>query len=384
MNQIVLGFDYMWATTGFVANEPGFGNARAQAFYGRVHSVMLFNRAAETNTVVSSNMLGSGLANCGYAASRWLEKSDTDIAVDGTSMMRPNYKYNSIETNEILMAYSQRHPEIPCVSDYSCAGQSLTTMQPANQSAKLNSPIYGMPYLHITQLPTGKVKRRILITDHPRNDVSSVSDPYGLFNSWYAFLRPYLTDLIQISDGNETVPGNGATFYKNLTNCIQMKNSQLITRWVPEFQYVQPKGIIDCTDTNLTTGNHNDGANQAYAWNQCQQWAGLIDGVPMQPWGVNTASGVTNTVQQFQGAWPIYTVTLSGSPCFWTNLTGTDCLVKFAGGAVTGVSINGVQDNTFPTIGTTMAGATTLSMFDVIGFTNSGVPTLQYKPLAPK
>src|SRR5665213_2184627 len=379
MNQIVLGFDYMWATNGFVQGN----NNRAQPFYGTVHSVMLFNRAAVSNVIVNNNMLGSSLANCGYRASRWLEKSDTDISIDGTSMMRPNYKINSIETNEIGMAYFQRHPEIPCVSDYSCNGQSISSMQSTSQSIKLGCPPYGFSYLHITQLPRGKVKKVILITDHPRNDQSIVgSGAKALFDSWYAPLRPYLTDLIQISDGNMGTNGNSTHgIMQVLTNNLMMQEDQVITKWVPEFKYVCIGGIMDINDTNLSTSAHNDGFNQAYAWDSCQQWAALIDGVPMRPFAHQSPSGVTNTTQEIGAVWPTYTVTLSGSPCFWTNLVATEAQVMFAGGIVTGISLNGSQVTSLAVAG----GTTTLSPFDVIGFTNTASPPFfQYKPLAPK
>ena len=53
----------------------------------------------------------------------------------------------------------------------------------------------------------------------------------------------------------------------------------------------------------------------------------------------------------------------------------------FAGGVVTGISLNGTQVSALAVGG----GTTTLSPFDVIGFTNTASPpSFQYKPLAPK
>ncbi len=74
------------------------------------------------------------------------------------------------------------------------------------------------------------------------------------------------------------------------------------------------------------------------------------------------------------GAAPM-SITLSGSPAFWTNNTPINGFVGFVGATVTGVSKNG---NAWPCALT--GGIIPLQIGEWAGFTNAGVPSVSFTP----
>jgi len=106
-------------------------------------------------------------------------------------------------------------------------------------------------------------------------------------------------------------------------------------------------------------GLHFDGTA---GWSAYQMMAGIM---------IQTRTGVNPWFIPGQLNNP---VVISGSPAFWTNNIGRNVWLSFSGGTVTGVSVNGYQ---WPVA--TAAGGIPLLPWDVVGFTNSGVPTAVYK-----
>jgi hypothetical protein len=278
LNQLHFGFSMAMNTNNYYWNGL-FNNATALGFSGKIHSIIVMNGWAGTNAIDSiGNITAPPMARALYKASRWFEPSETEVRITGTSIFQPGYIFadqaanTARYTNQISQFVAERHPEWPCIVDKSRAGCSIGSS--TNAGYQIGSPlVFGHNYFY--DLPA-KVKRKIEITDHPRNDgitnIAGALRARALFDTYYAPAAAAGVEIWACSDQN--ISTNDVNLqYTNNPNWTALayliKASPYIRKWVPEFLYVGPSCLVDINSTNLSSGAHFDGGN----YNEWNGWA---------------------------------------------------------------------------------------------------------------
>lgn len=383
LNQITLGWSQFGRTNlGLLPSYP------CEGFAGKIDSVMVFDRFAETNFIDSLGFIsGSPLANCAYAASRWLEPSTTELIVDGTSMMN-NGSYNGVGTsgnvysNCVWQAWFNRHPEFPAAQVYSRNGSALAAS--TNCGGQVSISPLRMPFVGVYQLPA-KVTRKIIFTDHPRNDdaLSAITASW-LFSTYYAPLKAIGCEIWQasLSNGNTN---QTASFPNSIANGnpirFAMATNPVISKFIPLFKYISQGGIVDPNDPTIAIvtlgpsgGAHYEGTNAQY---YIEQYINLVEGGQFYPktWPVYLANSST-----WSGYPPVngYLMPTTSSPYLFTNTVLTSVKFFFSSTSHGGVALNGTG---YPAPGT--GGEITLLPFETIAITNPVGLNCGYRPLAP-
>ena len=366
MNRIVLG--WFGAVNTLSGARGGFG--------GTIDSILAFGGYTSTNAVTSAGViLPNPLASVAFAASSVFNPATTYDHEDGTSEKHSGdfawFLQNSQPYNWWIDDRTHNGANL--------AGQTNILVSGVINASSIDSfPVIQYPYndlIALSQYASWHWKQRILASDLFINDALTSGGAHIGTNALTVWRNVYYP-----------LKTNGCLIYENADH-VNPLNPQMgsldllianantwIDKVIPEFKYDEPQGMVaNMADGGFSSaGGDWDGTNVTKMAYAMVQWANLYQNIPPVPYNFYTNTFGFAFVPII---WPTYTVTLSGSPAAFTNIQFTPDTIRYVGGVVTGIGIDGSQA-ALPLTG----GSTELQPLEWIQFTNSGVPTFTITP----